>query len=90
MDITQAIIYLGGLITFVTEIVKRIPVSITDKNPKITAVVVAVLLIGTYGYVNGDSIETVAQQVVIGTPLSYVIYDIVKAVYSRVKTLVKK
>jgi len=85
MDITQAIIYLGGLITFVTEIVKRIPVSITDKNPKITAVVVAVLLIGTYGYINGDSLETVAQQVVIGTPLSYVVYDSIKYVYINIK-----
>jgi len=85
VDIVGAIIALGGLVTFGTELVKRLPVSLTDKNPKIIAVVVAIILIGAYGYFNGDSYETVAQQVVISVPLSYVIYDIVKAVYAKIK-----
>ncbi len=90
MDIVGAIIALGSLVTFITEVAKRIPVKLTDGNPKYIAVAVAVLLIGGYGYINGDGYDVVAQQVIIATPLSYVIYDVARGVYGRVKAMIKK
>ena len=90
MNIVGAIIALGGLVTFITEVVKRVPIKLTSKNPRIWAAIVALVLIGASGYINGDTYEVVAQQVVIAVPVSYVVYDIVRWAYGRVRQITGK
>lgn len=90
MDMIQALLYLSGLIAFVTEVAKRIPLNFTSDHKKWTAVIVSIVLIGGYGYINNDSAVVVAQQVMISAPLSYVVYDVVHWVYIAVRKAIKK
>lgn len=85
MNIAEALVVLGGLVAVLTELIKRIPLAITSDKPKYTAVLGAIILIGGYGFFNHDTVDVMAAQVVMATPMSYVVYDVVKYVIKKIR-----